>query len=106
MVQTCREAVALAAKENLSVELIDLRSLLPFDIETVIQSVKKTGRLVIAHEATKIRGVRGGDLGAGKREGHRLSQGPDNQGRRVTTRPSPTPSRTCTCLHQKGYLEP
>jgi len=56
MVQTCREAVALAAKENLSVELIDLRSLLPFDIETVVQSVRKTGRLVIAHEATKIAG--------------------------------------------------
>ncbi len=56
MVQTCREAVGMAAKENLSVELIDLRSLLPFDIETVIQSVKKTGRLVVAHEATKIAG--------------------------------------------------
>ena len=56
MVHTCREAVALAAKENLSVELVDLRSLLPFDIETVIQSVTKTGRLVIAHEATKIAG--------------------------------------------------
>jgi pyruvate/2-oxoglutarate/acetoin dehydrogenase E1 component len=56
MVHTCREAVALAAKENLSVELVDLRSLLPFDIETVIRSVTKTGRLVIAHEATKIAG--------------------------------------------------
>ena len=56
MVQTCRAAVALAAKESLSVELIDLRSLLPFDIETVIRSVKKTGRVVIAHEATKIAG--------------------------------------------------
>jgi len=56
MVHTCREAVSLAAKENLSVELVDLRSLLPFDIETVIQSVTKTGRLVIAHEATKIAG--------------------------------------------------
>lgn len=56
MVQTCREAVAPGAKENLSVELIDLRSLLPFDIETVVQSVRKTGRLVIAHEATKIAG--------------------------------------------------
>ena len=56
MVHTCREAVALAAKENLSVELVDLRSLLPFDIETVIRSVTKTGRLVIAHEANKIAG--------------------------------------------------
>jgi pyruvate dehydrogenase E1 component subunit beta len=56
MVQTCKEALPLAANENLSVELIDLRSLLPFDIETIIDSVKKTGRVVIAHEATKIAG--------------------------------------------------
>jgi pyruvate dehydrogenase E1 component beta subunit len=56
MVQTCREALPLAAKENLSVELIDLRSLLPFDIETILASVQKTGRVVVAHEATKIAG--------------------------------------------------
>jgi 2-oxoisovalerate dehydrogenase E1 component beta subunit len=56
MVQTCKEVIPLAAKENLSVELIDLRSLMPFDIETIIDSVKKTGRVVIAHEATKIAG--------------------------------------------------
>jgi len=56
MVQTCRDAASLAAKEGVSVELVDLRSLLPFDIETVIKSVTKTGRLVIAHEATKIAG--------------------------------------------------
>jgi 2-oxoisovalerate dehydrogenase E1 component beta subunit len=56
MVQTCREAVTMAAQENLSAELIDMRSLLPFDIDTVIGSVRKTGRLVVAHEATKIAG--------------------------------------------------
>jgi 2-oxoisovalerate dehydrogenase E1 component beta subunit len=55
-VQTCRQAVAQAQAERLSVELIDLRSLLPFDIETVIRSVRKTGRVVVAHEATKIGG--------------------------------------------------
>lgn len=55
-VETCREALALAGKENLSIELIDMRSLLPFDIDAVIESVRKTGRLVIAHEATKIGG--------------------------------------------------
>lgn len=54
--QTCRETLPLAAKENISVELIDLRSLMPFDIETVVTSVKKTGRAVIVHEATKISG--------------------------------------------------
>lgn len=36
---------------NISCELIDLQTLLPFDKETIINSVKKTGRLLIAHEA-------------------------------------------------------
>lgn len=63
MVQTCREAVSHATKEGVSVELIDLRSLLPFDIETILGSVKKTGRLVIAHEAPKIGGF-GGEIAA------------------------------------------
>ncbi|KAF9519796.1 hypothetical protein BS47DRAFT_1370576 [Hydnum rufescens UP504] len=39
------------------IELIDLRTILPWDRETVVQSVKKTGRLVIVHEAGKIGGV-------------------------------------------------
>jgi pyruvate dehydrogenase E1 component beta subunit len=56
MVQTCKEALQLAEGKKMSVELIDLRSLMPFDIETIINSVKKTGRVVIAHEATKIAG--------------------------------------------------
>jgi len=63
MVQTCREAVALAARENIRVELIDLRSLLPFDLETILASVEKTGRVVIAHEAAKISGF-GGEISA------------------------------------------
>lgn len=56
MVQTCKEAAQLAAREKISVELIDLRSLMPFDVESIIGSVKKTGRLVVAHEATKVAG--------------------------------------------------
>lgn len=56
MVQTCRDALPLAEKEGIDVELIDLRSLMPFDIETIMRSVEKTGRVVIAHEATKIGG--------------------------------------------------
>jgi pyruvate/2-oxoglutarate/acetoin dehydrogenase E1 component len=47
----------------MSVELIDLRSLIPFDIETVMGSIKKTGRLVIVHEAAKIGGF-GGEIAA------------------------------------------
>ena len=63
MVHTCKAAVELASKESVSVELIDLRTLMPFDIETVLSSVRKTGRVVIAHEATKISGF-GGELAA------------------------------------------
>jgi len=63
IVHTCKAAVELAAKENISVELIDMRTLMPFDIETVLASVRKTGRVVIAHEATKISGF-GGELAA------------------------------------------
>jgi pyruvate dehydrogenase E1 component beta subunit len=44
-------AVAELAKENISVELIDLRSVRPIDYATVIESVKKTNRLVIVEEA-------------------------------------------------------
>jgi pyruvate/2-oxoglutarate/acetoin dehydrogenase E1 component len=63
MVHTCKAAVELASKENLSAELIDMRTLMPFDIETVLASVKKTGRVVVAHEATKVSGF-GGEIAA------------------------------------------
>ncbi|MEQ1931970.1 MAG: alpha-ketoacid dehydrogenase subunit beta [Parvularculaceae bacterium] len=47
--------VALAAAEEAGVdaEIIDLRSIVPLDLETIEASVKKTGRCVVAHEATK-----------------------------------------------------
>ncbi|KQV19499.1 2-oxoisovalerate dehydrogenase [Rhizobium sp. Root1203] len=46
--------VALAAAEDTGIdaEVIDLRSLLPLDLDTIVQSVSKTGRCVIVHEAT------------------------------------------------------
>jgi pyruvate dehydrogenase E1 component beta subunit len=45
------------AKENISAEVIDLRTLKPMDIETVIESVKKTGRLVTVEEGWRQSGV-------------------------------------------------
>jgi pyruvate dehydrogenase E1 component beta subunit len=45
------------AKENISVEVIDLRTLKPMDAETVVESVKKTGRLVTVEEGWKQSGV-------------------------------------------------
>ncbi|MAQ13704.1 MAG: alpha-ketoacid dehydrogenase subunit beta [Sandaracinus sp.] len=41
------------AEQNVSAEVIDLRTLWPVDIDTIVESVKKTGRLVIVHEAPK-----------------------------------------------------
>ena len=57
--------VALAAAEEAGAdaEVIDLRSLLPLDLETIVASVKKTGRCVIAHEATRTCGY-GAELSA------------------------------------------
>lgn len=51
------KAVSQLEKEGISVELIDPRTIRPFDYETLYESVKKTGRLLIVHEHTKIGGV-------------------------------------------------
>lgn len=56
-------AAETAQAEGLSVELIDLRSLWPWDRETVLASVAKTKRAVIAHEAVAVGGF-GGEVGA------------------------------------------
>ena len=57
--------VALAAAQNAGIdaEVIDIRSMLPLDIETIAGSVKKTGRCVIVHEATRTCGY-GAELSA------------------------------------------
>jgi len=52
-----QEAAELAAQEGIDVELIDLRSTVPLDIDTVIKSVKKTNRLVVAHESHRRLGI-------------------------------------------------
>jgi 2-oxoisovalerate dehydrogenase E1 component beta subunit len=51
-------AIQLAEKKipGLSCELIDLRTIVPLDIDTIAESVNRTGRLVIAHEAPKTGG--------------------------------------------------
>ncbi|KAA0013570.1 alpha-ketoacid dehydrogenase subunit beta [Billgrantia pellis] len=52
-------AVELAEKEGISCEVIDLRTILPWDEDTVAESVLKTGRLVITHEAPRTGGFAG-----------------------------------------------
>lgn len=47
------EAADILAKEGISVEVIDLRTLVPLDFATVLSSVRKTGKLLIAHEAAR-----------------------------------------------------
>jgi len=57
MVHKALEAARELAKEGISVEVIDPRTLVPLDKETIIKSVKKTGRVVIAETDNKTCGV-------------------------------------------------
>ena len=53
------EAVTELESEGYSVEVIDLVSISPLDIETITHSVKKTGRVLIVHEAPRAGGIAG-----------------------------------------------
>ncbi|WP_314324404.1 alpha-ketoacid dehydrogenase subunit beta [Paenarthrobacter ilicis] len=57
LVKTAKDAATAAADEGISVEVIDLRSLSPVDYPVVEASVRKTGRLVITHEAGQSGGL-------------------------------------------------
>ena len=57
MVRTCLEAAAAAEADGVDVEVVDLRSLSPIDVDTVAGSVRHTGRCVVAHEASVFLGV-------------------------------------------------
>jgi 2-oxoisovalerate dehydrogenase E1 component beta subunit len=59
MVRTCAEAAVAASADGRSLEIIDLRSLAPLDSGTIFESVRRTGRCVVVHEA-----VVAGGLGA------------------------------------------
>ena len=56
MAQLSLEAAQKAAEKGIDVEVVDLRTLVPLDIEAVLGSVKKTGRAVIAYEAPRTGG--------------------------------------------------
>jgi pyruvate dehydrogenase E1 component beta subunit len=57
MVTTALQAAEAAEDEGISLEVIDLRSLSPVDYDTVATSVRKTGRVVVAHEASREAGM-------------------------------------------------
>lgn len=59
MVVKTLKVAELLAKEGIEVEVIDLRTLLPLDTETIIKSVRKTGRLFVVHEACQTGGWAG-----------------------------------------------
>lgn len=63
MVMRALEAAAQLAQEGISVEVVDPRTLKPLDGEPIVQSVRKTGRLLIVHEACKTGGF-GGEIAA------------------------------------------
>jgi len=57
MIAPALEAAETLADEGIQAEVIDLRTLAPFDADTIIHSVEKTGRAVVVHEAPKTAGV-------------------------------------------------
>ena len=63
MTHVCLEVAKQAEQEGVSCEVIDLRSILPYDGETILKSVKKTGRVITVYEAPKIAGF-GAELNA------------------------------------------
>jgi pyruvate/2-oxoglutarate/acetoin dehydrogenase E1 component len=57
MTRECLNAAAQLAEEGIEAEIIDLRSLQPLDLDTIIESIKKTFRVMIVHEAVMVGGV-------------------------------------------------
>ena len=62
-VMMANEAAEALSGEGISVEVIDLRTIVPLDFETVLKSIRKTGKLLIAHEAARNGGF-GAELAA------------------------------------------
>ncbi len=59
MVHTAVEAAEQLSKQGIEAEVIDLRTLLPLDRETILASVKKTNKLLVVHEDTRTGGIAG-----------------------------------------------
>ncbi|HUG28088.1 MAG TPA: alpha-ketoacid dehydrogenase subunit beta [Gemmatimonadales bacterium] len=81
-------AEQLAAEDGLSVEVLDLRTLLPMDDAAIIRSVRKTNRLLVVHEDTRTGGV-GGEIVA--RVNERCFEWLDAPPRRVAAHDVPLP---------------
>jgi 2-oxoisovalerate dehydrogenase E1 component beta subunit len=63
MVHAAREAADIVEREGISVEIVDLRTLAPLDEATILDSVRKTSKVIVLHEATLTGGL-GGEIAA------------------------------------------
>jgi len=88
MMYTALDAAAELAKEGIEAEVIDLRTLLPLDRETILSSVKKTNKLLIVHEDTRTGGI-AGEIAAVVTES--AFEDLDGPIRRVTSLDTPVP---------------
>ncbi len=102
------ESVAAAdelAEEGIDVEVIDPRTLVPLDLETIVESVRKTHRLVIAHEAVVARRLRRGDRRRRCRPPRSTSSTRRSSASARRSRPFPSArrSRTPTCRAERTW---
>lgn len=67
MIRKVSEAADTLAKEGIAIEIIDPRTVAPLDIDTILQSVHKTGRLLIVDQNFGPCGIGAENLGAGHR---------------------------------------
>ena len=88
MVYTALDAAEKLAQEGLDVEIVDLRTLLPLDKETIAESVKKTSKAIILHEATRTGGLAGELTAVINEEAFEYLDGPVT---RVTSIDTPVP---------------
>lgn len=88
MMHTSLEAAEELAKEGIDAEVVDLRTLLPLDKDTILQSVRKTNKLLIVHEDTRTGGI-AGEIAAVACEG--AFEDLDGPILRVTAKDSPVP---------------
>jgi len=88
MVYVALDAATELAKEGIDVEVLDLRSLLPFDKEAVLESVKKTNKVILLHEDTRTGGFAGELAALISEEAFDYLDGPI---RRITAPDTPVP---------------
>jgi 2-oxoisovalerate dehydrogenase E1 component beta subunit len=59
MVYVAQEAAEILAKEGIELEIIDLRTVAPLDVEAIVNTVKKTNKVIVLHEDVKTGGIAG-----------------------------------------------